>query len=185
MFSDLVTSRLIVRRLVLTDAPALFHIRSQIAITQFQVWEPQSVDEVVAFIEEQTTLDVEEPDTWFQLAITLKETELLVGDCGLHFLKHDPHQSEIGFNLAPDQQGKGYATEALTAVLDFLFSSLGKHRVSASTDPRNEPAIKLLRALGMRQEALFRESFWFKGEWTDDLVFAILRSEWEAARFTG
>jgi RimJ/RimL family protein N-acetyltransferase len=37
----------------------------------------------------------------------------------------------------------------------------------------------------MRQEALFRESFWFKGEWTDDLVFAILRSEWEAARFTG
>lgn len=143
------------------------------------------MEEVVAFIEKQTTLDVEELDTWFQLAITLKETGLLVGDCGLHSLKHDPHQSEIGINLAPDQQGKGYATEALTAVLDFLFSILGKHRVSASTDPRNEPTIKLLRSLGMRQEAHFRESFWFKGEWTDDLVFAILRSEWEAARFTG
>jgi hypothetical protein len=59
---------------VLTDAPAIFHIRSQTGITMFQVWEPQNVDEVVAFIEKQTTLDVEEPDTWFQLAITLKET---------------------------------------------------------------------------------------------------------------
>lgn len=182
MFSDLVTSRLVLRRLTLSDAPTLFRIRSHPAITHFQIWEPPDVDEVVAFIEQQMALDLEVPETWFQLAITIKESGFLVGDCGLHFFERDPHQVEIGFNLAPDHQGNGYAFEALTAVLDFLFNGLDKHRVFASTDPRNKPAIKLLRSIGMRQEAHFKESYWFKGEWTDDLIFAILQREWESAR---
>lgn len=180
-FTELTTSRLIIRRLAPSDSTALFHIRSQPAITQFQIWEPQSVDEVSAFIARQVKLDLGEPDTWFQLGITLKKSGQLIGDCGLHFLENDSHQTEIGINLAPNQQGNGYATETLTAVFDFLFSNLGKHRVFAATDPDNERTIKLFSRLGMRQEAHFLESYWFKGRWTDDLIFGILRREWQAA----
>ena len=180
-FTELTTARLIIRRLGPSDAAALFHIRSQPAITHFQIWEPKSVADVSAFIARQIKLDLDEPDTWFQLGISLKKSEQLIGDCGLHFLENDSHQTEIGINLAPNQQGNGYATETLTAVFEFLFSDLGKHRVFASTDPENERTIRLLSRLGMRQEAHFRESFWFKGRWTDDLVFGILRREWQAA----
>jgi RimJ/RimL family protein N-acetyltransferase len=47
-------------------------------------------------------------------------------------------------------------------------------------DPRNEPSVALLKRVGMRQEAHFRESLWFKGEWVDDMVFGILGSEWKS-----
>ncbi len=179
-YSELITARLIIRRLVPADAAAFFQIRCQPAITQFQDWEPESVEEVSAFIARQIVLDMDAPDTWFQLGITLKDSGQLIGDCGLHFLGENSHQTEIGISLSADQQGKGYATETLTAVFDFLFNILGKQRVFASTDPDNACTIKLLSGLGMRQEAHFLESYWFKSRWADDLIFGILRREWLA-----
>jgi RimJ/RimL family protein N-acetyltransferase len=96
----------------------------------------------------------------------------------VHFLQ-DGHQVEIGFALAPSSQGRGFAAEAVVAVLDLLFGQLGKHRVFASADPRNRSSLRLLQRVGMRQEAHFRESVLFKGTWADDTVFAVLRSECE------
>ncbi len=94
----------------------------------------------------------------------------------------DGRQVEIGFTLAPAAQGRGLGAEAVIGVLDFLFARLGKHRAFASVDPRNEPSLRLLQRVGMRQEAHFRRSLLFKGEWADDLVFAVLRSEWTDVR---
>jgi RimJ/RimL family protein N-acetyltransferase len=87
-------------------------------------------------------------------------------------------QAEIGITLAPESQGLGYGSEALSAVLDYLLGPLGKHRVVASVDPRNTPSLELMCRVGMRQEAHFRESLRFKGEWADDVVFATLGPEW-------
>ena len=80
--------------------------------------------------------------------------------------------------VAPSHQRRGFATEAVTALLDHLFGRLQKHRVLASVDPRNLPSVALFQRVGMRREAHFRQSVWFKGAWADDLVFALLQSEW-------
>jgi RimJ/RimL family protein N-acetyltransferase len=104
---------------------------------------------------------------------------LLIGDIGAHFMSDDPRQVEIGFTVAPTYQGQGFGTEAVSGLLDYLLNSVQKHRVFASVDPRNEPCIALLRRVGMREEAHFRESLWFKGDWVDDMAFGILESEWE------
>lgn len=80
--------------------------------------------------------------------------------------------------MDPAFQGRGLATEAVVGLLDCLFVRLGKHRVVASVDPRNLASVRLLKRLGMREEAHFRESLLFKGDWVDDAVFAILASEW-------
>ena len=61
---------------------------------------------------------------------------------------------------------------------DDLFRVMGKHRIYASVDPRNLPSIKLLERIGMRKEALFKKSLWFKGAWADDLIYAVLDEEW-------
>ena len=119
------------------------------------------------------------PGTWFQLGVRLRESAALVGDLGVHFFE-DGRQVEVGFTLAPDSQGRGLGTEAVVGLLDYLFRHLHKHRVSASVDPRNERSLRLLRRVGMRQEAHFLQSLHFKGEWADDTVFAILASEWSA-----
>ena len=103
----------------------------------------------------------------------------LVGDCGFRCPVEDPRQGEIGITLAPEAQGKGLAAEALRALLEYLFVRRGMHRVFGSVDPENRPCRNLLHRVGMRQEAHFVSSQWFKGAWVDDLVFAMLEREHE------
>jgi RimJ/RimL family protein N-acetyltransferase len=89
-------------------------------------------------------------------------------------------QSELGYMFHPDAQGQGYATEAATAAVDLAFGPLDVHRVYARLDARNDASAALVRRLGFRQEAHLRQNEWFKGEWSDELVFAILATEWAA-----
>jgi RimJ/RimL family protein N-acetyltransferase/uncharacterized damage-inducible protein DinB len=180
VFAELLTRRLALRQLYLSDVGAMFDYRSGPDVARFQTWEPQSQEQVRSFIASFLDLEPDTPGAWFQLAITLRESGLLIGDCGLHFPVGETRQAEVGITLSPAYQGQGYATEALRAVLDYLFITLGKHRVYATVDPRNLPSVALLKRVGLRQEAHLRESLWFKGAWADDLVFAILDREWIA-----
>jgi RimJ/RimL family protein N-acetyltransferase len=173
------TDRLVLVPITPADAEALFAYRSLPEVSRYQTWEPGSVAGAAAFIEGLADTPFDTPGTWFQLAVRLRDTDELVGDVGVHFLE-DGEQVEIGFTLAPAAQGLGLGTEAVTAVLGHLFDALAKHRVTASVDPRNEPSVRLLRRVGMRQEAHFVRSLRFKGEWADDLLFAILESEWSS-----
>ena len=103
---------------------------------------------------------------------------MLIGDIGIHFLEDDA-QAEIGYTISPDYQGQGYGTEAVSAVISYLFTGLRKHRIIASVDPRNTRSVKLLDRLGMRREAHFVKSIVIDGKWCDDCVYAVLREEWE------
>src|SRR5680860_983740 len=105
-------------------------------------------------------------------------TVRLAGDCALAPQTHEARTVEIGFTIAPEHQGRGYAREAVSLLLRYLFGQLGKHRVTASYDPRNPPSVRVLEAVGMHREGHLVESTWSKGEWTDDLLFAILRRDW-------
>jgi RimJ/RimL family protein N-acetyltransferase len=67
----------------------------------------------------------------------------------------------------------------VSAVVNYLFTDLGKHRIIASIDPRNTRSVKLLERLGMRKEAHFVKSVMIDGKWCDDCIYAILSEEWE------
>nr|WP_244962897.1 GNAT family protein [Cryobacterium roopkundense] len=102
----------------------------------------------------------------------------VIGDMSV-FLKSVEHrQVAIGWVFHPDFHGRGFATEAARATLAFAFDEVGAHRVFAEVDPRNEASVALCLRLGMRLEATFVESEFFKGEWSGLCVYAILRSEW-------
>ena len=73
-------------------------------------------------------------------------------------------------------------TEAASAVLALAFGTIGLHRVIAVLDPRNTASVALCRRLGMREEAFHVEDMWFKGEWGDTGIYAILDREWRAVR---
>lgn len=194
MHLQLETERLTLRRLRMADVGEWFAIRTHPDVARFQPWRMASLDETSAYVRALDALVVDTPGTWFQLAIQRgtghatqpgddvrgcpPATSHMIGDVGIRFQAEDVRQVELGITLDPSAWGHGYAAEALRAVLDYLFGMLGKHRVFASTDPRNQRCIALLSGLGMRQEAHFRESYWFQGEWTDDLVFGILDREW-------
>ena len=87
---------------------------------------------------------------------------------------------ELGYVFNPGAGGRGYATEAASAMLRLGFDGLGLHRIIARIDERNEPSARLARRLGMRQEARLVRNELFKGEWSTELDFAILADEWRA-----
>lgn len=173
---ELVTDRLKLDALQMADAPALFGYRADPEVWRYQNWRPESPAEVERFIRNQAAISAPVAGQWLQRAIRLRTDGALVGDMG--FCLSGDGQAEFGINLAPSRQGQGMALEASRALLDFLFGTLDVHRVHASVDPRNTPSMALMRALRLRQEAHMRESLWFRGEWVDDVVFALLAREW-------
>lgn len=174
---ELVTARLRIDALRPDDAAALFALRSDPAVARYQGWCPADLAAARAFIDAQP-----QPPShgWFQRAIRLREDGTLIGDLGVNLPGEAGDSAEFGISIAPARQGRGYAGEAMRAVLGHVFGQLGRHRVRASVDPRNLACMALLRSLGMRQEAHHRESLWLHGEWVDDLIFALLAREWQA-----
>ena len=141
----------------------MFLYRSDPVVAAYQDWKPDSIDATRQFIDTCSRVDIDSPDTWFQLALVRRASETLIGDCGLHFCSGDPPHVEIGITLAPSHHRQGYGCEALTAVLEFLFAKLLKLRVFASVDPRNTAAIAFFPRVGMRKEAHIVESLWLDG----------------------
>src|SRR5262245_21533875 len=179
---ELRSPRLCLRRLRPEDAPSIVGYRSLPEVARFQAWESFGPDDAARLIAAQAEVRPDTPGTWLQLALVLLGSGEVVGDCGIHFRRDEPRQVELGITLAPAHQGRGLATEALGGVLGYVFGSLGKHRAMALTDAENHAAAGLFRRLGFRQEAHFVEHVWFKGAWGSELVFALLRREWEQCR---
>lgn len=176
------TDRLAVRRFHTGDAAALAAYRSDPEVARYQVWDtPFPLERAVILAAAFAAGDPGEPG-WFQYAIDLDG--LLIGDIGVK-LHQNRMQAKIGYTLAAAYQGKGYATEALTAFLGHLFTDRRLHRVSAGCDARNHRSARLLERLGFQREGLRRKHYWIKGEWTDDLLYGILASEWPHAPSPG
>lgn len=176
------THRLRLTEFADSDAETLFLLRSDPEVARFQGWIPEDLKAAQDFLRRNAESDLSRAGNWLQLAIRTSSDGALIGDVGLHRLDGELKQVEIGFSVARAHHRRGNAAEAVSAVLDTLFRDLGQHRVTASVDPRNEASMALLPKLGFRQEAHHRRSLWFKGEWVDDVVFAMLAEEWHAKR---
>lgn len=178
----LMTARSRIDALRAEDAPALFACRADPAVARFQGWRPADVAAATVFIDAQSAMNTDQPGGWLQRAIRLRADGTLIGDLGLNLPANDAEAMEFGISLMPPFQHCGYVREALRAVFDRVFAELGRHRIQASVDPRHAASIAMLRSLGMRQKAHHRESLCLRGEWVDDLVFAMPGREWPRHR---
>lgn len=119
---------------------------------------------------------------WLGAAVVERASGLTVGDVGLYWVSERDRTAEIGFTFDPRQHGKGFATEAARALVDWAFTVAGMHRVIGRTEARNGASARVLEKLGMRREAHLVENEWVKGEWQSELVYAVLDREWSPAR---
>ncbi len=171
------TERLVLRRFRAEDAAALAAYRNDPEVARYQSWSvPYSLDKARYSVQTMIAADPSMPG-WFQWAVEHAGERVLIGDVGVN-LADNLRQAEVGYTLAPERQGQGYATEAVRAVLDHAFTVLGLHRVSAECDARNDRSARLLERLGFTREGLRRQHTWIKREWTDDLLWGVLAEEW-------
>jgi len=172
----LTTDRLTLRRFRDTDVAALAAYRTDPRVARYQSWEsPYPLRKARYAVDSMAAADPDQPG-WFQYAVELTADGVLIGDVGVN-LHDNRRQAEIGYTLAPGWQGHGYATEAVRAVLDQLFRVRGLHKVSAECDARNLASSRLLERTGFQREGLRRRHSWVKGEWTDDLLYGLLETD--------
>ena len=171
------TERLILRRFRKADAVPLAEYRSDPLVARYQSWDaPFPLLRAETAVANFIASDPERPG-WFQYAIERTADRVLIGDVAVH-LHDNLKQAEIGFTLAQQHQKQGYATEAVTAVLDRLFRVQGLHKVAGECDARNTDSAGLLERLGFTREGRLRQQTYLMGEWTDDLLYGLLSTEW-------
>lgn len=176
------TGRLSLRPLTVDDVDALLAYRSRPDACRYVSFEPMTREVVHERLASQwANTDLTAEGQALTLGIELAPSSKLVGDAVLFWRSRQHRGGEIGYILHPDFSGQGYATEAAHALLRLGFDELGLHRFIARIDER-EPSAKLVRRLGMRQEARLVHHELFKGERWTTLIFAMLADEWSAHR---
>jgi RimJ/RimL family protein N-acetyltransferase len=175
------TNRLLLRPFTDDDLDGLHALQSHPDVVRYLFWNKRSREEVaVALRERLACTRLEEDGDAIVLAVERRSDTRLIGDVTLWLRSIEHRQCEIGFVFHPDGQGQGFGTEAAREMLRFAFEELEAHRVYGRTDARNSASAALMGRLGMRQEAHFRHNEIFKGDWGDELVFAILEEEWRS-----
>ena len=173
------TSRLLIRPLRSEDLTAFHFYRSNPEVTRYQGFDVFSMEEAKAFIKSQENKTFGTPGEWVQYGIEEKTAGTIIGDCAIKLDQHDRRLAEIGITLSPLEQKKGYAKETMVAILNFLFSLDGFHRVTETVDAENVASIKLLESLGFRLEGHFEENIFFKGKWGSECQYAMLKKDWQ------
>jgi RimJ/RimL family protein N-acetyltransferase len=171
------TRRLLLRPLQADDTEALYAYRSRADVCRFLLHEPQSRDQVAARATNSRSELTDEGQV-LSLAVIERATDTLIGDVVLIWRSREHRGGEIGYVLNPAHAGNGYATEAGAALLRLGFDELGLHRIIGRLDARNVASARVLEKLRLRREAHFVENEFIKGEWTDELVYAALATEW-------
>jgi RimJ/RimL family protein N-acetyltransferase len=170
------TERLMLRRFTETDLDRFLAYRHDPVVARFQSWSKLSEDEAIAFIHEMSTAPIGIPGEWFQIAIALQPSNQLIGDIGMQVSENDTATVEIGFTLHREEQGQGYAREAIQSLICSLFELENITKVIGITDSRNYSSINLLTRLGMN--LVSSEEVVFKNELCVDQTFELRKKDW-------
>jgi RimJ/RimL family protein N-acetyltransferase len=173
------TARLTLRPYVSGDLDALHDIQSRPEVTRYLMYGARDRDQVRAVLQERIQAHGPERGA-VNLAAVLPDSGTLIGDVVLFLGDREHRQGEIGYVFHPDYGGRGYATEAARMLLRLGFEDYRLHRIVGRLDARNTASARVLERLGMRREAHFVQNEVVKGEWTDELVYAMLEDEWRA-----
>ena len=178
---ELRTPRLRIRVMRETDAEILTAYRNDPQVSAMQDWDlPYTLERARTRLAEQAGRDDIAVGEWTSLAVELagpNEAEgELIGDVACH-LDDMGAIAEIGYTLRPEFQGRGYASEATSALVDHILATTSVHRIEASLDPENVPSMRVLESLGMVFESLSRKNYFMRNDWYDDMRYAMLRDD--------
>ncbi len=175
LFPELITERLVLRKLVKADAPQILTMRSDDEVMKYIGKEKiLTLEDAAAFIDWiNKSLDANEGITW---AIALKETpDILIGTVGFWRLIKQHHRAELGYMLNPAYWKKGIMKEAIIKLIDFGFTEIALHSIEAHINPENKASASVLLSTGFIKEAYFKENFYFKGRFSDTEIYSLLQ----------
>ena len=175
----IVTPRLLLREFVPEDFSAVMRYASDPEVTRHMLWGPNGEVETRGFLNHAIHCQGEARRTAYELAVILKDTNELIGGCGIGIVHADHREGEIGYCFDKAYWGNGYATEAARALLSYGFETLKLHRIYATCSPANHGSAHVLEKCGMQREGVLRQHKWMKGAWRDSFLYSILEQEYQ------
>ena len=172
------TPRLVLRPVRRRDAEDIYSYASDPEVARYVLWEPhRSLTETRNYVRCMRSLYRRGmPSSW---AAEQKDSGRVIGTIGLMWYSDTNCSAEVGYSFSREVWNRGFATEALRAVMDSVFSSLPVNRLEAQYDIRNPASGRVMEKCGMRQEGILRQRIRSKGEFLDVVLCAILRSDLE------
>ncbi|MCG6913269.1 GNAT family N-acetyltransferase [bacterium BMS3Abin03] len=176
IFPKLESKRLYFRRMNLSYAKDIHQIRSNNDVMKFMdVTRTKSVNDAKRLIRNvREDYKNEKGVSW---AIIEKNLKSFIGYAGFWRMQPQHCRGEIGYALKPEYWGKGFMTEALKTIIDFGFHKMNLHSIEANVNPKNQKSKKLLKRLGFRKEAYFRENYLFEGKFLDSEIYSLLKKD--------
>jgi RimJ/RimL family protein N-acetyltransferase len=174
------TEQLELRPYTIGDLDAVYGMQSLEVVARFQLWETRNRDQARKWLEERIEATITDEGGSLTLAVVLPETGTVAGDVVLFVRGPGRRLGEVGASFHPDFHRNGYAVESLRAMMRLGFEAFGLHRIIGRCDARNMASCRVAESLGMRREAHFIKNELVKGVWTDEVVYAMLDTEWQA-----
>ena len=176
--SLIITERLILREFQNSDLNAIHHFAFDEQICEHLTWGPNTLEQTQSWLNATIDSYNTNPRSEFSLAVTQKDSHLLIGTCLLTISNDENSEGEIGYTIKKEEWKKGYATEVTSALIKFGFETLNLHRISATTSPLNIASQSVLKKSGMKQVGHLQKHLLQRGQWRDSLLYAILKEEW-------
>jgi len=174
------TKRLTLRPFTMSDMDDVFEYASDSEWAKYLVNIPQpfTLKDAKEFVRRFS--DLKAWDTLPMFAIVFKGK--VIGEVYLNDMNLQNERTELGYDLSRAYRGKGLATEAAGAVIDWAFQTYNLNKIYSTCDPRNNRSIRVMEKLGMSQEGTLRNHLKWNGESRDVMYSSILRHEWLSSR---
>ena len=172
----LITPRLRLEPLNDSHFDGLYRLNSDPVVMRYITGRPDTPEDTQSMIDRVKARWAEFGYSWW--AFIRQDTGDLIGNCLLVWTSAQHRQGEIGYILNPAHHGHGYAPEAARALLRLGFHHHGLHRIIGRLDARNTASARVLEKIGMRREAHLIDNEHVKGEWTSEMIYAMLDTEW-------
>ncbi len=173
------TPRLLLRRIQMEDAQAMYdNWASDPEVTKFLTWPTHSSVAITKQVIQSWQQDLTKLDH-YQWIILCKDTSTAIGTIAVVELDEHTQKAEIGYCIGTAWWHQGYTSEALGAVINYLFAQVGINRIQARHDPRNQNSGAVMRKCGMQYEGTMRQSDKNNQGICDASYYGLLRSEWE------
>lgn len=170
------TNRLVIRDFIRGDWTEVHTYASNPVVVEHMLWGPNSEKDTLDFMDRMLEMQAEVPRTGYELAVSLKESGQIIGGCSIHV---DGKNAETGYCFHPNYWGKGYASEAASAMVRLGFEELGVHRIYATCRPANIGSEAVMKRIGMTKEGHLREHIYHKGKYHDSYLYSILKDEYD------
>lgn len=173
---ELETARFTLRKIETGDLETLHSYWSDIVVTEYMNVTLKTIEETKHMVDLLNSLpETGEGRRW---AIVNKKDGIVIGSCGYHNVKAEHRRAEVGFELGREYWGKGVIQEVMNAVIRHCFEEIGLNRIEAFVTVGNNRSLNTLEKLGFKPEGVLREYEFTQGNFHNQVVLALLRSDW-------